>query len=58
MTRVKSIIDQFELNDKSGVDPTHEPHPIFTELEELCVSQDSDDLEWKETARFDSKETS
>ena len=54
MARVKSIIDQFALNDRSGlITATHEPHPIFTELEELHTSQPgSGELEWKERARW------
>ena len=53
MARVKSIIEEFALSDKTGlITATHEPHPIFTELEELCVCEKTEDLEWKETARY------
>ena len=50
--RAKIIIEEFNWKDEDGgAMITHKPHPIFTELEELRVSEKTDDLEWKETAR-------
>jgi sodium bicarbonate transporter 10 len=33
------------------MDGAHESHPLFSELEELCIN--GEDLEWRETARFE-----
>ncbi|KAH1014014.1 hypothetical protein HUJ04_002919 [Dendroctonus ponderosae] len=40
---------QFILGEDLG-DDKHESHPLFSEMEELCV--DGEDMEWKETARW------
>jgi len=44
--RVQFILG--EDHDDSG----HEPHPLFSEMEELFLSEDGE-MEWKETARCD-----
>ncbi|KAG8223166.1 hypothetical protein J437_LFUL000332, partial [Ladona fulva] len=43
---------QFILGDEAGDDTGHEPHPLFSEMEELVKDEDGDVLEWKETARW------
>lgn len=40
---------QFILGEDLG-DDKHESHPLFSEMEELCV--DGEEMEWKETARW------
>lgn len=40
---------QFILGEDQN-DPAHEPHPLFSEMEELLLDEDGE-LEWKETAR-------
>ena len=42
--RVQFILG--EDHDDSG----HEPHPLFSEMEELFLGEDGE-MEWKETAR-------
>eukprot|EP00095_Tigriopus_kingsejongensis_P007769 maker-scaffold154_size301342-snap-gene-2.21 protein:Tk07769 transcript:maker-scaffold154_size301342-snap-gene-2.21-mRNA-1 annotation:"sodium-driven chloride bicarbonate exchanger-like isoform x17" len=43
---------QFLLGtDNTFDDDAHEPHPLFAEMEELCLTQDGE-LAWKETARW------
>ena len=42
--RVQFILG--EDHDDSG----HEPHPLFSEMEELFLDEDGE-MEWKETAR-------
>ena len=34
-----------------GDDGTHESHPLFSEMEELCFNHDAGEAEWNETAR-------
>jgi len=41
---------QFILGEDQN-DPAHEPHPLFSEMEELLLDEDGE-LEWKETARW------
>ncbi|XP_041470458.1 sodium bicarbonate cotransporter 3-like isoform X15 [Lytechinus variegatus] len=41
---------KFILGDEA--DEGHESHEIFTEMEELCVGSDGEELEWKEMARW------
>ncbi|XP_071448217.1 electroneutral sodium bicarbonate exchanger 1 isoform X3 [Hetaerina americana] len=41
---------QFILGDEAGDENAHEPHPLFSEMEELV--KDEDGMEWKETARW------
>ncbi len=43
--RVQFILG--EDHDDSG----HEPHPLFSEMEELVFDEDGE-MEWKETARW------
>ena len=50
---VKELLASFERED---VEHMHDPHPIFTEMEELHIrkggkSGDGRDVEWHETAR-------
>jgi sodium bicarbonate transporter 10 len=40
---------QFILGE-DDMDGAHESHPLFSELEELCIN--GEDLEWRETARW------
>ncbi|XP_054168120.1 electroneutral sodium bicarbonate exchanger 1-like isoform X2 [Oppia nitens] len=40
---------QFILGE-DDMDGTHESHPLFSELEELCIN--GEDVEWRETARW------
>lgn len=42
---------QFILGEDAD-DGAHEPHPLFSEMEEL-VTTDGNEVEWKETARYD-----
>ena len=41
---------QFILGEDQA-DSGHEPHPLFSEMEELCLDEDGE-MEWKETARW------
>ena len=43
--RVRTIIDSL------GQDDSHKRKPVFTELQELQISDKTDDWEWRETAR-------
>ena len=42
---------QFILGEDQDGDSGHEPHPLFSEMEELCLDEDGE-MEWKETARW------
>ena len=42
---------QFILGEEED-DGTHESHPLFSEMEELCYNQDGGGAEWNETARL------
>lgn len=46
MERVRTIIDSL------GQSENHKPKPVFTELQELQISDKTDDWEWRETARY------
>jgi len=41
---------QFILGEDADDDGAHDPHPLFSEMEEL-VTTDGNEVEWKETAR-------
>ena len=41
---------QFILGEEGRLEPGHETHPVFSEMEELFVGEDGN-MEWKETAR-------
>lgn len=41
---------QFILGEDAAQDGTHDAHPLFSELEELCGTPP--DQQWRETARF------
>ncbi|XP_059350576.1 sodium-driven chloride bicarbonate exchanger-like isoform X2 [Daphnia carinata] len=44
---------QFILGEEAdGDDGTHESHPLFSEMEELCYNHDAGEVEWNETARW------
>ncbi|XP_046442370.1 electroneutral sodium bicarbonate exchanger 1-like isoform X2 [Daphnia pulex] len=44
---------QFILGEEGdGDDGTHEAHPLFSEMEELCYNHDAGEVEWNETARW------
>ena len=45
--RVQFILGDTDQDGDSG----HEPHPLFSEMEELCLDEDGE-MEWKETARW------
>ena len=42
---------QFILGEDHDGDSGHEPHPLFSEMEELFLDEDGE-MEWKETARY------
>ena len=43
---------QFILGEEiDGDEGTHESHPLFSEMEELCFNPDAGEAEWNETAR-------
>ena len=42
---------QFILGEEGRLEPGHETHPVFSEMEELFVGEDGN-MEWKETARL------
>ena len=42
---------QFILGEEGRLEPAHETHPVFSEMEELFVGEDGN-MEWKETARY------
>ena len=41
---------QFILGEEHD-DSAHQPHPLFSEMEELLLGEDGQ-MEWKETARY------
>ena len=43
---------QFILGELDHDENSHEPHPLFSEMEELLCDADGE-MEWKETARFE-----
>lgn len=42
---------QFILGEEVDDDGTHESHPLFSEMEELCYNHEAGEVEWAETAR-------
>jgi len=42
---------QFILGEEGRLEPAHETHPVFSEMEELFTGEDGN-MEWKETARW------
>ena len=48
---------QFILGEEED-DGTHESHPLFSEMEELCFNQEAGETEWNETARLVARFTS
>lgn len=40
---------QFIVGEDEAHERAHQSHPLFSELEELCINGDS--VEWRETAR-------
>ena len=42
---------QFILGEEGRLEPAHETHPVFSEMEELFTGEDGN-MEWKETARY------
>lgn len=47
--RVQFILGEEQADGEDG--DTHESHPLFSEMEELCFNQDGE-TEWNETARY------
>jgi hypothetical protein len=47
---------QFILGEENRTDTAIPTHPLFSEMEELCVGEDGN-MEWKETARYNTIST-
>ena len=43
---------QFILGEDQNDENSHQPHPLFSEMEELTCNEDGE-TEWKETARYE-----
>ena len=43
---------QFILGEDINGENSHQPHPLFSEMEELTCNEDGE-TEWKETARYE-----